>query len=326
MDPLVSVVVEGYNEVRELGQCDNTIRALMAQDFPLSQIELILVGSPAQVDHWGETYGGETPFHSVKLVPFDAALYYELKNRGIAAATGKIVALTDSDVLPSRSWISAIVENICVDGADVSLGPTLFGREDVHDPESLWMRIVSSITWGWVLGKKLANGRPEARGFMDHNVAMKREVAARFCYNTDYGRIIASPLLFRALKDAGKIIAVHPRQQAVHAFWLRYWLISLQFRYGHEVYHLRRLDRKYPMGWMASFGPFEPIVTQLWHMALDVPKWFRMNRALQKSRVTTVLCLPALLAVSLVARTLEMLGMYSAMICPERTKKWAESV
>ena len=42
--PLVSVVVEGYNESLSLGRASAAIDALLEQDFPLEQVEVILVG------------------------------------------------------------------------------------------------------------------------------------------------------------------------------------------------------------------------------------------------------------------------------------------
>ena len=37
--PLVSVVIEGYNESRSLGTAVETLEALQRQDFPLDQVE-----------------------------------------------------------------------------------------------------------------------------------------------------------------------------------------------------------------------------------------------------------------------------------------------
>ncbi|MCS6925824.1 MAG: hypothetical protein NZ578_07985 [Candidatus Binatia bacterium] len=47
--PLVSVVLDGYNETRFLGTAKNTMEALKRQNFPLDQVEVIWVASAAQI-------------------------------------------------------------------------------------------------------------------------------------------------------------------------------------------------------------------------------------------------------------------------------------
>jgi hypothetical protein len=54
--PLVSVVIDGYNETNGLGTASNTMDALEGQDFPLDQVEVILVGTTDQVTEWRATY------------------------------------------------------------------------------------------------------------------------------------------------------------------------------------------------------------------------------------------------------------------------------
>lgn len=80
--PLVSVVLDGYNETRSLGTAKNTMEALRRQDFPLDQVEVILVGSAAQINGWREIYSDGKPFLCVKTIAAEGAHYYELKNRG----------------------------------------------------------------------------------------------------------------------------------------------------------------------------------------------------------------------------------------------------
>ncbi|MBB4660177.1 glycosyltransferase [Parvularcula dongshanensis] len=324
-EPIITVVLEGYNQSRALGDADDTLAALAMQDYPLDRVEVVMVGSGEQTAAWDAECAARYPFRRVTTVPCNGAHYYELKNAGASAAVGDIVAFTDSDVIPRRSWLRGIADNIGA-GADVSLGPTLFGRAGAYDPDSLLMRMTSAVTWGWVYGKPRPDGLPAARGFMDHNVAMRAEVARDFRYRTEFGRIVASPLLFRSLKNAGKEIRISPDQQAVHAFWWRYWTIGLMFRYGHEVYRLRRLDGDYPDRWLVKTGILEPVLTLFWHVSLDVPKWFRLNRTLGRPAAMSVLALPAFLLVSFAARFSEMMGMYATLLSFERTRLWAEKV
>jgi glycosyltransferase involved in cell wall biosynthesis len=325
--PLVSVVIEGYNQARDLGAADNTIAAIAAQDYPLDRIEIVLVGTPEQAEDWHKRYGGgNSPFHRVETVSFSELSYYGFKNSGAQKASGDIIALTDSDVLPRKHWVSAIVENI-TSGADASMGPTLFGTSDKYDPDSIFMRMAAVVTWGWVLGKRdKASGLPKSRGFVDHNFAMRGTLPSEFQYRTDLGRIVASPLLFRRIVNAGKSVKVAPKQQAVHYFTWKYWLIGLEYRYGHEVYRLRRLDPDYPNQWIRKTWIFEPLVTYFWHVLLDMPKWFRYNRVISSGPIYTVAWFPLFIGFSAFAHLFEMAGGYATMINPDKVRHWAENL
>lgn len=322
--PTISVVIEGYNESREQGKADNTIQALLHQDFPLDQVELILVGSSSQVEEWRHRSENPRPFHSVKAVPADGARYYELKNQGAQFATAEIIAFTDSDVYPVPTWVSAIVANIRR-GADVSVGLSLFKDARRWSATSLPRQMAVSCAFGYILGP-INEGEAQVRGFMDHNVALRAEVFRQTTYRTEFGRIIASPLLFRKLKDGGFNIRFAAQQAITHYFGWRYWLRNIQFRYGYEVHRLRRLDPGYPNQWIRRTGVFEPVVTMGWHMLLDVPRWFRFSRMRGRSPLAAWLSLPALVAVSGLARAAEMAGMYATMISPEAMRRWSESV
>lgn len=325
--PLISVVVESYNESRDLGLVDDTMAALATQDFPVDQMEIILVGSVEQAGHWEKLYVGNSNFHSVKAIAQDTLHYYELKNGGAEFASGHIIAFTDSDVLPRATWVSAIVSGIET-GADVTVGPSLFHKRNgfTLQADCALMRAAASITWGWIMGKRINGDVPEARGFMDHNVALRTDAFRSHQYRTDFGRIIASPLLYRELVNAGLQVEVRPGQQAVHHFSWRYWLIGLHFRYGNEVYRLRRLDSDYPNQWISRTSIFEPLVTMAWHMMLDVPRWFRFARLLGTGPVYRLGFLPLLVVLSAAARGAEMAGMYATILAPDKMRKWAENV
>jgi hypothetical protein len=327
MRPAISIVVEGYNESRDLGTVDNTMAALSAQDFPVKQMEIILVGSAEQAGHWEKRYVQNSYFHSVKVIAQDTLHYYKLKNGGAEIAAGNIIAFTDSDVQPRATWVSAIVGGIEA-GADVTVGPSLFHKRNgfTLKADCPLMRAAASISWGWILGRRSNGGIPEARGFMDHNVALKADAFRAHPYRTEFGRVIASPLLYRELFKAGFRIVVQPAQQAAHHFSWRYWLISLHFRYGNEVFRLRRLDPDYPNQWISRTSIFEPLVTMAWHMMLDVPRWFRFAGLLGVGSFYSLGFLPLLILLSATARGTEMAGMYATMMAPEKMRQWADKV
>jgi glycosyltransferase involved in cell wall biosynthesis len=302
--PLVSVVVEGYNEMRAFGTADATLAALARQEFPLDRVEVVLVGAAEQLRQWAARAADPRPFARIELVDAAGAHYLEMKNLGARRAGGAIVAFTDSDVEPRPRWLASIAEAIGR-GADVSAGPSLFQGAVGRGARAAARLVASSITWGWIVGRH-RNGTPRAAGFMDHNAAFRADALRNHPYRTDLGRLCGAPLLYRALADAGARIALTPGQQALHAFSWRAWLVSLHFRYGYEVYVLRREDRSYPNQWIARTGPLEPLVTMAWHVLLDVPRWLRFSRCVGVASGRRLRLLPLLFALSIVARGSEM--------------------
>jgi glycosyltransferase involved in cell wall biosynthesis len=324
--PLVSIVVEGYNESRELGKAVNTLDALAEQQgCPLDQVEIVLVGSPEQIEAWSTAPASRHPFFGVKTVPIEDAHYLELKNAGADAASGQIIAFTDSDVLPRRRWLASIIAGI-ESGADVTVGLTLFKSAASWDPTPASRQAAASVTWGWVVGRNGRRSRREPVGFMDHNYAVRTEVARDHPYRTDHGRLLGGPLKYRELANARRTIELQPEQQVVHYHSWPYWLVKLHFRYGYEVYMLRRLDRDYPNQWIRRTGVLEPVVTMGWHMLLDLPRWVRFSGLLGLRRSRRLLLLPLVVAMSAAARSAEMAGMYCTMAAPNRMRRWAQQV
>lgn len=326
--PTVSVVVEGYNESQDQGSADNTMQALAQQDYPLDRVEVILVGSATQAEEWKRYSDNPAPFAAVKTVGEDGALYYQLKNMGAKAATHEIIVFTDSDVCPMPTWISAFVESM-QKGADVSIGISLYKDLNSLGSTNILHKVTVCITFAYILGK-IYRHRPgeipemEIRGFVGHNVAMHTEVFRQSQYRTEFGRLIASPLLFLNLQKQGYDIVLHPKQQVVHYFDWGYW-VRLHYRFGYEVYQLRRLDETYPNQWITKLGLLEPIVTMIWHMLLDMPRWFRFSRLLEMNPLVRVGMFPVVLVLSAVARGAEMLGMYRTIFAPAAIRQWAEN-
>lgn len=324
--PEISIVIEGYNEKGDLGTADETLEALSKQIHPIDRIELILVGDDTQVGGWKDRFRDVNHFHAIKYLAVEGNNYFGLKNAGADLATGEIIAFMDSDVLPKPRWVGSIVDTIKNRGSDVCMGPTLFRQPGGMSSDHIFMRIAASMAWGWILGKPDDEGLPTPRGFMDHNIAMRAEHYEDHKYKTDLGRLLGSMLLFRSFMDGRLKAKIAPGQQGEHQFSWWYWLIGLQFRYGNEVYRLRRMDKDYPNQWISKTSIFEPIVTMLWHMMLDIPRWLRLTRILETSVVYRFGTLPLVVFMSAMGRGCEMCGMYATMIRPKETRRWAEAV
>jgi len=325
--PVVSVIVEGYNESRDRGKAVNTIEALQHQDFPAHEVEIILMGSAAQVRDWKILYAQSTLFWGIQAVEAEGLSYLQLKNLGAQFASAEILAFTDSDVYPHRTWLSSLVEGIR-GGGDVSIGLSLFKSAMGWEWNRTTRLAAASITWGWVVGKQLDPDRsiPYPVGFMDHNFGLRAATFRRHRYNTTFARLCGAPLLTRSFLDGGAKLVLQPHQRVTHYFSWFYWLKCLHFRYGYEVFMLRRMNDQYPDQWIARTKIFEPVMTMIWHILLDVPRWFRISRLLDVHPVRRVILLPLVIVMSCVARTAEMAGMYFTMVAPDAMKRWAESV
>ena len=316
--PRVSVVIEGYNESRDLGSAGDVMTALLRQDFPIGAIEVILVGSREQAAAWRARWGTGTPFARVLAVEADGAHYYALKNEGARHATADVLAFLDSDACPEPGWIGALVGAI-ERGADVSAGITLFRGDDGRSPDEALLQVAAAISWGFVVPRRGGPGAPPA-GFLSHNVGFRAATFRRHAYRTDLGRTCAGSFLFASLRDAGERMVLEPRQRVAHVYALGWWVTRLHRRFGYEVLLLRRLDAgSTRLGWLA------PPLTMLWHVVLDLPQWWRFGRVAGIPLGRRVALLPLVLPMSLLARGGEMVGMAQTLAAPEAMKRFAES-
>lgn len=98
--PTVSVVVPVLNRAADIKRC---IEALLVQDYPA--YEIIVVDNDS-TDGTREVVSR----YPVTLLVERRRNPYAARNRGVREATGDIIAFTDSDCAPERSWLSRLVE------------------------------------------------------------------------------------------------------------------------------------------------------------------------------------------------------------------------
>jgi O-antigen biosynthesis protein len=114
--PRVSVVVCTYNGGRTLDQC---LRSLRALDYP--DYEVIVVDD-------GSTDGTRDVlqcFPDVRAIHQENRGLSTARNVGLQAATGSIVAYTDSDCFADPDWLTHLVYQLEKSGADAVGGPNL---------------------------------------------------------------------------------------------------------------------------------------------------------------------------------------------------------
>ncbi len=317
--PSVSVLIEGYNDSLDLGSALETVGSVAEQTFPLKQVEIILTGSEKQAARWRAALADERRFFGVKVIAADAH-YYRLKNLAAEAATSEILAFTDSDALPEKGWLEAIVQGI-ESGADVVAGITLYRPETGVSRFPGLLAVAASISWGFLVGHP---GEP-ARGFMSHNVGFRRSAFDQLRYREDLGRTCAGSFLYENLVRAGVSIRFQPQQRVRHVFTWSWWCKRLHARFGYEVFLLRRINPSAQHVWTRRLWLVEPLATMAWHVLLDFPQWFRFSKYLGWSWPRRVAYLPCLLLMSLGARSSEAFAMYSTMLDAERMRRFALS-
>lgn len=114
--PRVSVVVCSYNGGRTLDQC---LRSLEELDYPNYEVILVDDGST------DDTPAISARFPDVQTIRQENAGLSVARNVGLQAATGEIVAYTDSDCFADSSWLTCLVHSLQYTGAAGVGGPNL---------------------------------------------------------------------------------------------------------------------------------------------------------------------------------------------------------
>jgi GT2 family glycosyltransferase len=114
--PRVSVVVCSYNGGRTLGQC---LQSLLALDYP--DYEVIVVDDGSTDD----TRAVLARFPAVRAIHQANQGLSAARNVGLQAATGSVIAYTDSDCFADPDWLTQLVYQLGRSGAAAVGGPNL---------------------------------------------------------------------------------------------------------------------------------------------------------------------------------------------------------
>lgn len=325
--PLVSAIVEGYNEIQLATSVADTVAGLLAQDYPLDRIEVLLLGSThEQSGRWAGFDAQALPFHRVTTVAADGLPYYTLKNRGADVASGEVLAFVDSDVRPGPTWVSSIVEAI-QGGADATCGfSTVRSTGRVSAPRPV-LEVAGSVCFGHTVPDDPHQELLDGRAIVAHNLGVRADTFRALRFDTrEFGRNCGPAQLYEDLRNSGARIVFVAGQRAQHSFRLFGWfLTTFMVRVGYEEHVARRHVPTTHNRWLMRTGPAEPLLTMLLSVVWDVEAWRRYGRALGLSRRGRRLRLPLLLGVSVAGRLAGMVGGYAAVVRPERMKAWAET-
>ncbi|MGD2147296.1 MAG: glycosyltransferase [Anaerolineae bacterium] len=134
--PTVTVVVPAYNAESTIAEC---IHSLLVLDYPQDQRELIVVDN-ASTDATAqvlEQLGGRiVALTESKRGPSAA------RNRGVRAATGEVVAFTDSDCVVDRDWLRRIMPRLTDETVGV-VGGRILARHPHNEIEAYGEQIHS---------------------------------------------------------------------------------------------------------------------------------------------------------------------------------------
>ncbi|HEV8712231.1 MAG TPA: glycosyltransferase family 2 protein [Candidatus Binatia bacterium] len=118
----ISVIVPFYNAKKYIRHC---ITALLSQSYPPDDYEVLMVDN-------NSTDGSlrvARQFPGLKVLREKKQGAYAARNKGLAEATGAIVAFTDADCVPDKDWLCTIAEAMRVPQARLVLGSRQWARD-----------------------------------------------------------------------------------------------------------------------------------------------------------------------------------------------------
>lgn len=135
--PTVSVVVPVYNDVPALRRC---LSALAAQDYP-GEVRVVVVDNASTDD----VAAAVPPDPRFELLHETRRGSYAARNTGVRAATGEVLAFTDSDCVPRPDWLRRGVEALRTEPRPDAIGGAIelffpHGSEPRTGPEHFEVR------------------------------------------------------------------------------------------------------------------------------------------------------------------------------------------
>ncbi len=236
MNPRISVVIPAFNAAFTVG---DTVRSVMAQPLARGTFECIVVddGSRDNTAEVAERLGALVVRLAKNQGPSAA------RNAGIKKARGQWIAFTDSDCVPSRRWLPALLAATeKLDASTIALAGQTIGLES-NTSAARFMDLVGSLdavnylrheTFPWAPSCNLAYRRAELL-----------EVGGFDEVFTDYE---TPELHLRMVERFGGNIKLVPSAVVMHrhrATWKGLW--RQQRKYGHGYAHfLIRYSGRWP--------------------------------------------------------------------------------
>jgi glycosyltransferase involved in cell wall biosynthesis len=303
--PLLSVVVETFNaQAGAEVEVALVLDKLAQQTYPQEKIE-IYITIDKNFTHMINFLNQNYP--AVHQVLIEEPSYYKLKYYGLKAAKGDIVALLDSDCIPSLTWAESIAETIG-SGVDFVSGKTRYSKDGVFP------RLFSLFSFGDVCN----NSKGEANRFTANNVAFSREIVNQLQYDDRRKRNFGSNLIAHELKAKNYKFTYNPKQFVTHFnFGLRFHITS-RFRSGYEAVMICNNDTTgvVPEKKYMKFGLLFPFISAARRFVHDIKTLTNNHKDLDISPIEV----PFFLAICILIRMYEIIPGLITIVSPNYLK------
>lgn len=236
---MISVIVPFAKSETHILDC---LKSIYDADYPNDHLDVILIDN-AHDDSLYEAIRCYFPdakvIREASLLGCDAS-----KQAGIDAASGEVIAFTDSDCTVDSCWMNTIVQNLA-DGADVVTGP-------VHHPHTLLRELVGISDFS----DFQAATRTWVSNFPGCNFATRRETfAGRTYYQSGEMQFGSDRLVSWRLHMEGFKIRYDMQMTVRHFPPVNVAsLVERRLRYGRKALALRMIEPTLPGGGMARLG------------------------------------------------------------------------
>ena len=123
----VSVVVPTRNRAEDLKRC---LQALASQDFPRERYETIVCDDGSEDDIGGIVEEFQRNGFNIQHLRQEQKGPAAARNLGIRHSKAEIIAMTDSDTLPDRSWLKKLYETLVSDPEAVAVEGQVYAVND----------------------------------------------------------------------------------------------------------------------------------------------------------------------------------------------------
>ncbi len=236
MSPLITVVIPSYERPEPLGRC---LEALASQALGRNEYEVIVVDDGSSCD----LAACVEPFLSrvrLKLLRQDNAGPAAARNRGIHAAEGELIALTDDDCEPRPYWLERLRERLIAEGDSCIVGGRVVNLL-ADDPFSEASQLILDMVYDYY------NRDPgNARFFASMNVGLPRaSFLANGAFNADF-RTAEDRELCDRWRGSGHRLVYEPGAEIGPAHRLdarSFWRQHMSYGRGADQYHRVRHER-----------------------------------------------------------------------------------
>jgi len=271
----ISVVLETdsthpYDNIK-IGDC---LEAVARQTYPRELTELIVVDG-GKVEGLEEVV--KPLFPSAIIFKLPGGTKFEMKNLGMKAATGEIVAFVDGDCAPPPDWLSWVVRELA------QALPEVAGVQGITVlTDGFLAREISALFYGV---RSDGSGRYTARLVTD-NCAFRREIARRFTFeHTDFSTVVDT-LFLRRLEQAGYRMRLCENLRMDHSFpgatWegVR-WFFARAYGVGYYMVKGRQLEPDLRGSWLVRWGGVGWPLLALGKFLLDLHQVWQNRRRLK---------------------------------------------